>query len=461
MDNVQVESLNTITLQAQSNGYVQFGRLITVEVRNFKTKQKITFSHPLRIDFDFFKSIDEVDQASVGQIRIYNLSESTSRFITEAGSEVKLSFGYNSTDNVKTLFYASITSVHREKSGEDTVSIMNVSANFMDYTFSKSVRAYNESTIIKEAFEIAEADLGVSYSTLSLHNFPQDSQNQVAELLQTKKIVSMQDPMNGKNAIQNFAYKYSFSYRVDTDDDGARYAIFFIRDDAVQIYLQFSQMGYQKIEEVSEESYTRTIKSEEEKQKSFDDIFVSTDNSTSFVFSRETGLLGSPQEEVQIVSVPESWNIGSNEQITRRGAETIAKNQQKDSERYSKWQKKKAEGKTTKEFKPRNEGKKQISRTFIRVKTLINPSVKPQNHVTIDSQISEYDGVYRVRNITYKGTNGEGECYMEMYCEDNSGLKDKNLTEEQKQSLSNNQELSVSGGLGNDLQEGVTIGGDD
>ncbi|MBQ0112884.1 MAG: hypothetical protein KBT03_07130 [Bacteroidales bacterium] len=457
----EVQSLNSITLQANQNGYVQFGRIIKVEVRNFKTKQKITFQSPLRIEFDFFKTIDEIAQASVGQVRIFNLSEDTHKFVTEAGSELQLSFGYNKPENVKPLFYGAITSVSRQQDSDDVVSIFNVCANFMEYQFSRVFSNYQETTFLEELSNVVTAVTGKDTMNFRLRNFPIDTQDSVAEYLQTAKVIAIQDPMNGKSALTVFSEKYGVIGRNVTNEDGSKSFDCEFKDEVVNHYIEKASQAYEKIEEVTEESSVQIIKTKEVNESNFNNLYETLDNETSYIFSRDSGLLGSPQEEVQIVSVPESWNIGTNEQITRRGAETIAKKEQREAEKLSKWKKRKAEGKKVKDFKPRKEGKKQISRTFVRVKALINPSVKPQTHVTIDSQISDYDGVYRVRNITLKGTNGAGECYMELYCEDSSGVRDSHLTEEQKKQVQDSGGgLNLTGQLGNSLEEGVTVEGD-
>ena len=69
-------------------------RFVKVEISNFTSGKKITIKNPIRIDFEFFKSIDEVKEASTGVVKIYNLTPETRRLISEVGSEVRLYTGH-------------------------------------------------------------------------------------------------------------------------------------------------------------------------------------------------------------------------------------------------------------------------------------------------------------------------------------------------------------------------------
>lgn len=457
----QPQQLGVISLNASSEGYVQFGRIIEVEVRNFKTKQKITFGNAFRIEFDFFKSIDSIKEASVGQVRIHNLTEKTRKLIDEAGSELVLKFGYGSGSQrrIKRLFHASITKVRPTFQDGGEVTLIDVSANFMEYTFSKFFAESKEYSMVTFAGELVETVLKKQMG-FATDNIPEEIKPKIIELLSTKKIFATNSPMSGKEAIDNFCEKHALTYTTQDREDFGDMVIFMIRDEAIPIYNQFANMAYEKITEPLEnESDADFNKRKHERYvRKFTSLYITEDKATAFILNQDTGLLGYPLAETEIVTVPENWNIGANEQLTRKGAETLANKAQKEAERKAKYDKAIAEGKKRKAYKAPREGKKQISRTFVRVRALINPSLLPHHHVKIESNLTEYSGVYRVRNIKYTGTNGDGECFMELYCEDSGGSRDSELSKEQQEQVK--QDAEIVGSLGSEEhQENVTVEG--
>ena len=115
---------------------LQFGRFIEVEIKNFKTSEKITIGNEFKIEFSFYKTIDEVNEASVGNVKIYGLTEETRKSLGGSGNEITLRCGYVNSE-IKTLFIADIVRIRPEYSNSETVVSIDVSANFMNYAFSK------------------------------------------------------------------------------------------------------------------------------------------------------------------------------------------------------------------------------------------------------------------------------------------------------------------------------------
>ena len=89
----------------------KFGRYCSVEVRNFVTGQKHTIGNEFNITFEFFKTIDEIDNASTGTIRISGITKETLDILKSDGGEVSLSVGYVNTE-IDILFIAAITRMY-------------------------------------------------------------------------------------------------------------------------------------------------------------------------------------------------------------------------------------------------------------------------------------------------------------------------------------------------------------
>ena len=113
----------------------KFGRYCSVEVRNFITGQKHTIGNDFNITFEFFKTIDEVDNASTGTIRIVGVTKETFDIMKSDGGEVSLSVGYVNTE-IDLLFVATITRMYLVVENGTLVTVIECSANVMNYHFS-------------------------------------------------------------------------------------------------------------------------------------------------------------------------------------------------------------------------------------------------------------------------------------------------------------------------------------
>ena len=120
---------------------------------------------------------------------------------------------------------------------------------------------------------------------------------------------------------------------------------------------------------------------------------------TAFILNQYTGLLGYPKEEYKLLSVPANWNVAASEQITRKGQETIMTNAQKKKEagaKYAEKVRKATEKGKLDKLKPQKQTKQaniQIKRKYLRVNALLNPAVRPQTQVNIQSNLDVYFGI--------------------------------------------------------------------
>ena len=434
---------------ALTNG-IQFGRYVEVEVKNFTTGEKITIPNNLKIEFDFYKTIDEVDEASVGQVKIYGLTDETHRSLGEAGSEVTLKCGYVN-DEIKVLFVASSTLITREYSDNSVVSVINVSANFNKFKFTKLILNQREASIASQLMYLADF-LGYWFE-FDLGNVPSEYQSLLEEYISTRKIV-FTGTFTAKSALDIFCKKFCIVYHTRTEPDDSKGILSFrLEDRAIPVYVQQAQNGYEKIKTLDESSVVDFDK--------FKSIFItpSEEDDTAFVITKSTGMLGYPKEESKIINVPENWKPSSNEKITDDSQVTIQERKIKDAEaskkRAERQAKAQAAGKTLKPQKPKKLRNIKISRKYLRVTALLNPSVRPQSHVKVESEFTLYNGVYRVRNARYTGNNTDGGFNMELYLEDSGGKFDTVATDKE---IEKSMQENVDGSLGNNTSYGNDSG---
>ena len=106
------------------NKGIQFGRYAEVEVKNYTTGEIITIPNRFEIDFEFFKTIDENENASVGTISIKGLTQETYKRMNSEGGSVTLRCGYANSE-IKPLFIAMITRMWQVRENGTTKSNIN------------------------------------------------------------------------------------------------------------------------------------------------------------------------------------------------------------------------------------------------------------------------------------------------------------------------------------------------
>jgi len=122
-----------------------------------------------------------------------------------------------------------------------------------------------------------------------------------------------------------------------------------------------------------------------------------------YVLSEKTGLIGIPSTH--------------NETVTE-AYDASAPNELNDNE-YDVTE----DLKPTKSGKPRKQTRQKIQRFNITCKCLLNPNIKPNGLIRIEStQASELSGTYRVRTVKYKGDNRQGDWTCELYLDNVEGL---------------------------------------
>jgi hypothetical protein len=413
---------------------LQFKRVIEVDIKNFKTNEKITIGNDFKIEFTFYKTIDEVNEASVGNVKIYGLTEETRKSLGGSGNELTLRCGYANSE-VKTLFIADVVRVSPEYSASESIVSIDVSANFMDYAFTKTANFdEKEVTIYDRAVSLGLAEDSMVIWDLS--NINKEDIGAVQEWLKNR-ISRVTYKYNQKQDLDNFCDTFGFTFRrgfftpnENTNDiyqlqAGQTYKTisFYIPANKVHIITQWAYGSYPTV--------VKKVSAQDKlDEKNFKALFITDDEQSkkeAFVLSKETGMLGFPRLQDKIVQVPESWKVRKNEEVDQESLNTI---NEKKKQIADKQQKRLADGKKALKVKPKNYTIK-VNRRYVSVTAQINPSINPQSHVKIISLIEEANGIYRVRNIKYDACNREGNFNMVLDCEDSSGNKDFELTREQ------------------------------
>ena len=428
---------------------LQFGRFIEVEIKNFKTSEKITIGNEFKIEFSFYKTIDEVNEASVGNVKIYGLTEETRKSLGGSGNEITLRCGYVNSE-IKTLFIADIVRIRPEYSNSETVVSIDVSANFMNYAFSKTAKLEDKNVTIKDRALAIGLDMG-AVVFWDISSVGKENTQAVTEFLKNRVVRNGTWFQNSKQSLDNlcetFGFTYTFGhyepdqpvqYQVgdnsyETLDVGNKYKLLMmiIPPEKSHIISSWANSSYPSAKPKN------VTKQDLLDEKIFNSLFVTSEDESrknAYVLSKETGMIGFPKLEEKIVKVPENWKVNSNEEVDRESLNTV---NEKKKQIADKQQKRLADGKKVSKTKPKDYTIK-VNRRYVSVSCLLNPAINPQSHVKIISLIPEANGIYRVRSIKYDACNRDGSFLMTLDCEDSSGNKDFELTREQIKQEQNN-----------------------
>lgn len=455
----RVDQLSTITQFANLPESVQFGRVIEVIVTNFRLNRAVKLGNDFDISFEFTKSLDEVREASTGSVTIKNLSKSTLDLITEKNEcQMQLFCGYN--NHVALLFVADIISSTVRQNGTSEEVVFVVSANFFQYKLARTVSFTSDRgvSIVKimdaiiDAVKERKVDIGDTSATSYVFDIPnywtKEDKKAFLDYINTANITnnySVNDDLH--NVLANFCTSFGFTVTVldKVPNMVGEVYVFGFATNFENHYLNKSKEPYQKVKS------SVGIKT--------DAIFSARDSKVATTLSYTTGMLGTPEVTYDIFSVPENWKVDSNsEEKTYESQVAVANKNSKESERYQKYKKtseKKAEaGKEVKPFKKRKQGNIKIRKTFINVKALINPNIRPQSIINLVTEDEEMSGLFRVRSVKFVGSNFGGEFQMDLRMDDTNGAHDKELTDAEAQQLSSDRES----GFGSDVQFGGNIG---
>ena len=423
------------------NKGIQFGRYAEVEVRNYTTGEIITIPNQFEIDFEFFKTIDENENSSVGTISIKGLTQETYKRMNSEGGSVTLRCGYTNSE-IKPLFIAMITRMWQVRENGTTTTNINCSANSLEYFYNSydgggtGVRTLSE--VLLDVSKLAGAKSMIFDSS----NVPKQYVEKVNEYVLS---LAVNTDFEGviRDVIKVMCDSFMLTRKTEPQEDGSIAFVYSFTQAGVNFVLKQIAEGYSKVPNITEHRKSRyALKS----------LFVTQEDRYKdvYILSRNTGLR-KVEEEYKIATAYETVELAANEVQTDKSKTAIAQSNAKRREQDEKDAKRKADGKTVKD-RVRNNRTIKINRKYSKVTALLNPSVTPQGHVVVSSYIDEYDSVYRVREATYKGNNRKGDWEMVLYCEDSGDRYAKVATEEEI-AKSEKQDGIMYGELGNQSKD--------
>lgn len=433
----------------------KFGRYCSVEVRNFVTGQKHTIDNEFNISFEFFKTIDEIDNASTGTIRISGITKETFDILKSDGGEVSLSVGYVNTE-IDTLFIAAITRMYLVVENGTLVTVIECSANVMNYHFSKGTGfrfvSLTDVTLYELMWRLAKSS-GAN-AEISYNNIPEQSLPQIEEFLKTKSHNLYIDGDDLKYTFRMVIKSHGIDVTTFYRDDILIYSYSLTQDFMVYAMNDISE-GYKKVKKKS--SVISSGNTKETNQTMMTSIYQTSKEieSTATVLGWSTGLI-SVTPEFKIATVLETKALSVNESLTEKSKEAIANRlEAKNRERVT-------SGKEPLKAKQDKVRTVRVNREYVRIKALMDINVKPQSHIVLVSKLHNEPRIYRTRNVLYKGNNQTGEFTIDAYCEDSGGRYDSVATNQDiatRESIDNTPKtdlsaLGVDGELGDDTSYG-------
>ena len=427
----------------------QFGRVAEVEIKNFVSKEVTTIGNDFEIDFEFFKTVDQIDGASTGIVKIYGLTQKTFQKINSDGGEITLKCGY-ANNEVVTLFIADILMMSLSTEGGTTVTTIQCSANVLTHMFGGYISAGFVDSSLMEILSDLASKLGRKIM-LGANNVPLDNVDQYFEYIYNKafRVDFFGSPQDLLTAI-SYSFDFETTDAIDNRDGKNQPVIKMIqRTGGVAEVFKEIQNGYAKIDRTS--TKYKTLK---ERESDLTAIFVtpSDEFKTALVLSRDTGLK-KVNMGFKLAVANETQKLAANEEQTEQSKQKQSERNQKEREKIAKIEKKKAEGKKVKPYKKKTSTIK-VNRKYLTVDALLNPSLRPQSHVIIDTANEQYDGIYVVRDIKFKGNNHQGDWGMVLSCEDTLGKYDT-VAKDQKQEVDS--DSTMTGEIGNN----TTYGGEE
>lgn len=435
----------------------QFGRYCLLKFTNFATKKTWTIDgSKLRITFDFFKSYDEVDTASTGEINIYGLTQETqvalgNRIGDMFQTEVTCIVGYSSDpNNIQVLFKAVVMNNFRVRESGIYVTKIQVSANYKDWRLSgaKSFSFKNERLlkVLGDSLDYFGAGWALSLAGISEADRPF-----VEEYLMNLVLPNFSFTGTLGELVERFCIE--FGMRVITEDaEFEKYGVekpdqslssepiyTFIFSSPVFVKIMVNdgrkRIEYSKKNIDAELRSTKNINVKGTSTKNPLEYLFKADNvKTATVLDFNSGLLERPYLDNRNIKVPYNRKLQSNEAIDEK-----------------KEQKTKVSKATGKPIIDKKTGKAKIytpktmviNRRFLSAKALINPSVKPNSQVKININDSQFDGIYRVRNIKFTGDTWDGGWVMDMELEDTQDFREPTTAALASEQESQEQELEA------------------
>lgn len=405
----------------------QFGRVCILDFINFTNDETLTINNDLRISFEFFKSLDEVNNASTGKIIIYGLTEETAfRLGNRVGlkyqSEVICKVGYNSDpNNIQPLFRGVVTNNRYKRQDGTSITEIEVSASFQDFILGQMQSLMFKDTSITDIV-YNSLDYFGQFGGITTNDTPENIAS-INLAIQGFKVKSWSFSGTFQELLERLQFDFGFSDVSKDVEGGWRFSI---SEKKKQDYIAAGKYlenkytidpntGEAKQKDKSRQylytppKYTGTT-TIHQAGKSLKNLFIEQNSKDAIILNFDTGLLERPYLDNKNVRVPYNSKIGKTDTVVEKQA-AEAKRSKKTGEVLVD----KETGKVKMKKPPKT---MTINRRFMTIKALLNPAIKPQSQVGIYLKDQNLDGIYRVRNCSFKGDTHEGEWTVTAEIED-------------------------------------------
>lgn len=338
------------------------GNALAGSVPTFNATDKEDTGDQLRVEFEFNKALDHSEDSDTGEIVIYGLSSETAETIGGVFNTVTCRVGYLDEQNITPLFTADIVDSKYEKTKGGTVTTLKVSSNvndlFQGSRVSIEVPALDPKLDLKGQFVQFE-DL-IAESLLPIFSDYLFDQRSITLSITPTASKTIQEKYGGK------AYSFMGTLKDCLDD-----------------YLRPIGLSYRM---------TQTEGKPDVMIFSHLDIPKEGDK-TAIIISEATGLIGLPYLRSDTISKSVNEETESNEAALQTTQKFRKDGTPKEAKKYS------------------------ARRYGVGFSALLNPAVAPQTVVKIETKDGTTDGLYRVRNVKFKGDNFGNDFTMEVQCE--------------------------------------------
>lgn len=433
----------------------QFGRYLEVEIRDFKSQTKTTISNEFEIEFEFFKSLDQVTEDDSGKIKIYGLTPERIKALQEGGGEVILRCKYRYAE-VQVLFQAYISRCYAEVSNNTTLTTIECSANLMNYYQTGTIASESHTTIADFIASLGEK-LGAVQTVIFLpdirnSDYPESVVNNLREFI-SEADVRLSSVGNYQEILEDFCSGIGFDSIRENLPSGGFVLGFYLNDSGAARMIQEINLGYRRVKRnVSKPSQKSNIEFSSLKESQEADS-----NSREYTtLTEKTGLI-SVKIEYKIATAYADQVLYDHEvetvQSQEKGMNLEARLEKSRAREAEKVRKAAEKGKVYTPKSSTYTRTKKVNRKYARVKALLNPNIKPQSIIAVPESVSllrstgqvvsvfeeseyfedeleDFDdalAVLRVRSVAFKGNNKRNDWIMDIYAEDLS--KSRELTE--------------------------------
>ena len=349
-------------------------------------QDSVLIGEDFHIEFEWDKPLDHSDSSDTGNVTIYGLSEDTANSVGSLFSTIKLSCGYEYAQKENdTLFIADVIDSKFEKEEAGTKLTLQLTANAKQLMIGRKV-GFLWAANTNPPEQIASVSLPVNITDFDAEGFVKAF---LDFAIQGTSITTYK--VEFSQAAKQIMAEKVFRVNYTTSAAGTIKTIF----DEVFRPINISWRAVART--ANHYDFNFFTKNELQAANTRKDEYT-------YIISSETGLIGLPYLRTDVVSRNIDESTASNET-----ALNIKQSYGKDG--------------TPKEVKKYN-----VRRQGVGFKALINTDIEPNSIVDISTNDGSTDGLYRVRNVKFKGSNFAQDWYMEVECDGRVDSTTRRLT---------------------------------